>query len=153
MQARNTTSVVFAGQLSALMRERKVTQARLAQEFRVSQAAVSKWVNGTVPSGETLVRLAHFFGASPEELVGLESSRQPETKPPGSQLSGQCVASLGKPHSLASLDTGVDSFFEKLKSRVKAGLSECPPKEIEARLKMLRDLFGADDLPSTKRKR
>jgi len=135
------------------MQERKVTQVRLAQEFRVSQAAVSKWLKGTVPSGETLVRLAHFFGATSEELVGLESRRQPDAKPPGSQLSAQSVAGLGKPHSLASLDAEVDAFFEKLKSRVKAGLSGCPPKGIEARLKILGDLFGADDLLSTKRKR
>ena len=153
MQQKNNTLVVFAGQLRALMQERKVTQVRLAQEFRVSQAAVSKWLKGTVPSGETLVRLAHFFGVTPEELVGLDSRRQPEARPPGGQSFAQSVAGLGKPHSLAGLDAKIDAFFEKLKSRVKAGLSGRPPKEIEARLKILGDLFGTDDLLSTKRKR
>jgi len=135
------------------MQERKVTQVRLAQEFRVSQAAVSKWLKGTVPSGETLVRLAQFFGVTPEELVGLDSRRQPEPKPPGGELFAQSVAGLGKPRSLAGLDAKADALFEKLKSRVKAGLSGCSPKELEARLKMLRDLFGTDDLHRTKRKR
>jgi len=135
------------------MQDRKVTQVRLAQQFRVSQAAVSKWLKGTVPSGETLVRLAHFFGTTPEELIGLESRRQPETKPPNSQLSAQSVAGIGKPHSLASLEAEVDGFFEKLKLRIKAGLSQCPPKEIEARLKILGDLFSADDFLSKKRKK
>ena len=135
------------------MHERKVTQAQLAQEFRVSQAAVSKWLKGTVPSGETLVRLAHFFGATAEELVGLDSRRQPEAKPPVDQLSIRSAAGVGKLHLQASLDSEVDVFFEKLKSRVKAGLSGCPPKEVEARLKILRELFCAGDLLSTRRKR
>jgi transcriptional regulator with XRE-family HTH domain len=153
MQPPDTTLVVFAGQLRALMQERKVTQVRLAQEFRVSQAAVSKWLRGTVPSGETLVRLAHFFGVTPEQLVGLDSRRQPEAKPAGGELFAQSVAGLGKPHSLAGLDAKADALFEKLKSRVKVGLSGCSPKEIEARLKILKDLFGTDDLLRTKRKR
>lgn len=135
------------------MQERKVTQVRLAQEFRVSQAAVSKWLRGTVPSGETLVRLAQFFGATPEGLVGLDSRRQPEAKPTDGQLSAQGVSDLRKPLSLASLDAEVDILFEKLKSRVKAGLSGCPAKEIEARLKILGDLFGADNLLPKRRKR
>jgi len=135
------------------MQERKVTQVRLAQEFQVSQAAVSKWLKGTVPSGETLVRLAHFFGTTAAELVGLDSRRQPDAKPQAGQLSPQSVAGLGNPDSLASLDAEVEAFFEKLKLRVKAGLSGCPPKEIEARLRILGDLFGVDDLFSTKHKR
>ena len=153
MQPHNTTLVVFAGQLRALMQERKVTQVRLAQEFRVSQAAVSKWLKGTVPSGETLVRLAHFFGVSPEELVGLDSRRQPEARPPGGQLFSHGVVGLDKPRARSGVDAKIDAFFEKLKLRVKAGFSGCPPKEIEVRLKMFEDLFGAEKLPSTKRKR
>jgi transcriptional regulator with XRE-family HTH domain len=153
MQPKNSTIVVFAGRLRTLMQEKKVTQVRLAQEFRVSQAAVSKWLKGTVPSGETLVRLAHFFGATPEELVGLDSLRRSELKPQGSQLSAKSIAGLGKPHSLASLDAEVETLFDKLKSRVKDGILGCPPKEREARLKVIRYIFGADDLLSTKRKR
>lgn len=135
------------------MKERKVTQVRLAQEFQVSQAAVSKWLKRTVPSGETLVRLAHFFAITPEELVGLDSRGHPEPNPPTGQLSAQIAGGLVKPHSKASLDTEINALFEKLKSRVAAGLSGCPPQEVEARLKILRDLFGADGRPSTKRKK
>jgi hypothetical protein len=153
MQPQINTLVVFSGRLRTLMQERKVPQVRLAQEFRVSQAAVSKWLKGTVPSGATLVRLAHFFGVTPEELLGLDSRRRPEARPPGGPLCAQSVAGLGKPHSLAGLDAKVDAIFERLKSRVKAGLSGCSPQEIDARLKMLGDLFGADDFLSTKRKR
>ena len=153
MQQLNTTIVVFADRLSALMQKRKVTQAQLAQEFRVSQAAVSKWLKGTVPSGETLVRLAHFFGVTAEELVGLDSSRQPKGKPPIGQLIAQSGAGLRKPNLQASLDAEVDVFFDKLKLRVKAGLSECPPKEIDARLKILADLFRVDNIHPTMPKR
>jgi transcriptional regulator with XRE-family HTH domain len=135
------------------MQKRKVTQAQLAHEFRVSQAAVSKWLKGTVPSGETLVRLAHFFGITAEELIGLDSTRQPKAKPPIGQLIAQSGAGLGKLHLHSSVDAEVDFFFDNLKLRVKAGLSGCPPKEIEARLKILGDLFGADNLPSTIPKR
>jgi transcriptional regulator with XRE-family HTH domain len=135
------------------MRERKVTQVRLAKEFQVSQAAVSKWLKGTVPSGETLVRLALFFGVSPAELVGLDSQRQPDAKPPTGQLSAQSVVGRRNPDLLASLDAEVDAFFEKLKLRLKAGLHGYPPKEIEAQLRILGDLFGVEDLFSTKQKR
>jgi len=135
------------------MLERRVTQAQLAHEFRVSQAAVSKWLKGTVPSGETLVRLARFFGVTAEELVYLDSRVQPETKSPVGPLSAHGVAGLRKAHLQGGLDAEVDLFFEKLKSRVMASLSGCPPKEIEARLKILGELFGGSDLISTKRKR
>jgi transcriptional regulator with XRE-family HTH domain len=152
MQPKKTTGVVFANQLNALMQEKKVTQVRLAQEFQVSQAAVSKWLKGTVPSGETLVRLAHFFGATPEELVGLDSLRRPEAKSRGDQSSLKSVAGLGKACSLVTLDEEVDALFEKLKSRVMSGFSGCPPKESQAHLKALGALFGTDNLKCTKRK-
>ena len=134
------------------MQERKVTQAWLAQEFQVSQAAVSKWLKGTVPSGETLVRLAHFFRVTPESMVGMESCRQPEVKRPGETLVAQGIESRSKGHSRTGFDAEIDAFFDRLKSRVKADLSRCPPKEFAARLKLLEDLFGSEDLPSANRK-
>jgi transcriptional regulator with XRE-family HTH domain len=153
VQPKDNTKVVFSGRLSDLMQKSQVTQVWLAEEFHVSQAAVSKWLNGTIPSGETLVRLAHFFGVTPEEMVGLESCRQPEAKLPGGPLPTQGMAESGKGRSQASLDAEIDVFFEKLKSRVKAGLSRSSPTEIEAHLKMLANLFGNEKFSSTKRKK
>jgi transcriptional regulator with XRE-family HTH domain len=135
------------------MKERQVTQVKLAAEFRVSQAAVSKWLKGTVPSGETLVRLARFFGVPPGEMVGLESPRHPAAKSQSGPLPTQGVAGRSKTDSLARVDAELDAILGQLKSRVKAGLLGRPAEEVDCRLRTLRDLFGADKASSAKRKK
>lgn len=151
MQQNSTTGVIFGARLSALMRERRITQVRLAEEFGVSQAAVFKWLKGTVPAGETLVRLAQFLGVTPEELIGLESRKQGDDRFPRGPLPSEDAARRGKSRSAPEAE--VDALFGQLKGRVNSELSKCRPKETRARLRMLAALFGVGKMPPAKLKK
>jgi len=68
-QEQNTTLVVFSKQLNRLMKEKDVTQSELGRVMGVSQAAVSKWLKGTIPKGDQLYVLAEFFGIGMDEFI------------------------------------------------------------------------------------
>lgn len=63
------TLVNFSQHLEALIRQRGITQKQLAADMDVSQATVFKWLNGTMPGGEKLNRLAAYFGLNPDYLL------------------------------------------------------------------------------------
>ncbi len=143
MRPNNTTIVVFANRLSALMHERRVTQVRLADEFQVSQAAVSKWLKGSVPAGVTLVRPGRFFGVTAEELVGLEPPAEQPQKLSRSPSSRKSLRTLLEGQHTADA-TELNSLFDQLKVRIESDLARCKPGEARARLRMLARLFGAE---------
>ncbi len=55
------------------MAVRRVNQASLASAIGVTQAAVSKWLNGSIPKGDQLYRLARALGARMEWLISGET--------------------------------------------------------------------------------
>lgn len=56
--------------ISALRRQRGMTQAELAERLNYTDKAVSKWERGdSIPDAVTLVQLAGEFGVSLDELV------------------------------------------------------------------------------------
>ena len=56
--------------ISSLRKEKGMTQNELAQKMNVTDKAVSKWETGAaVPTTETLVQLADFFGVSLDFLL------------------------------------------------------------------------------------
>ena len=56
--------------ISALRKQKGITQEELANELGVSAQAVSKWENGTSdPSTSNLFALAKLYGISVEELL------------------------------------------------------------------------------------
>lgn len=62
---------MFNDRLRALRQQRAMTQAEVAQELYISQAAYSKYEVGTSsPNPETLAKLAGVLGVSVDYLVG-----------------------------------------------------------------------------------
>lgn len=62
---------MFNDRLRALRQQREMTQAEVAQELYISQAAYSKYEVGTSsPNPETLAKLAGVLGVSVDYLVG-----------------------------------------------------------------------------------
>jgi len=51
------------------MRARKITQAQLGAAIGVSQAAVYKWLNNSMPAADSIVKLARFLETTPEALL------------------------------------------------------------------------------------
>lgn len=137
MQINSNTLVVFGKRLMLLMQEKKVTQAQLAKEFSVSQAAVSKWQRGTVPNGETLVRLAMFFAVTPESLVGLEvsSGRSRTTAKSSSNVADQKLKDYEK-----TLHGLVNTAEERLRKK----LGQIPPSEAKKIIGIFKNLLSGE---------
>lgn len=68
-QAENISPTIFADTLRALMQEREVTQVQLADQAGVTQASVSGWLQGSIPKGDVLYRLARCLRVSMEYLL------------------------------------------------------------------------------------
>ena len=55
----------------------------VGKEIGLSSGIISKWKNGGIPNGETLMKLARYFGVSTDYLLGLS---------PYIQINGELVA-------------------------------------------------------------
>ena len=64
--------------ISALRRQRGMTQAELAERLNYTDKAVSKWERGdSIPDAVTLVQLAGEFGVTLDELISGEKPEAP----------------------------------------------------------------------------
>jgi len=75
VQEKNTTKVIFARRLIALMSHNNVTQDQLASKIGVTQTTVWKWRKGAIPDGVSTVKLARFFGVSEDSLFSENPSK------------------------------------------------------------------------------
>ena len=67
---------VFSKRLSALMKERNVTQEELAHELGIKRQTVSLYKNGqSTPDAAQLKNIATFFDVSADWLLGLTNTR------------------------------------------------------------------------------
>ncbi len=64
---------VFSERLKKLREDKAFTLQMLGKELGVSGVAIGRWERGArVPTIETLVMLAKYFGVSADYLVGLD---------------------------------------------------------------------------------
>jgi transcriptional regulator with XRE-family HTH domain len=69
MQTKKQQSVVFCEKLKVLMKDKKLKQHHLVSKLGVTQAAVSRWYNGSIPNPDILPELADFLGVSVDYLL------------------------------------------------------------------------------------
>jgi transcriptional regulator with XRE-family HTH domain len=69
MQAQKTTILIFSQNLRNSMEASCLTQKALAEKIGVSQAAISKWLNGSIPRADQLALAATALGVSMEWLL------------------------------------------------------------------------------------
>lgn len=76
---------MFYDVYSELCLEKGVSCSRAAKEIGLSNSTVTKWKNtGAVPSGDTLAKVAAYFGVSVNDLIG-EQKKPPPGVPVGFQ--------------------------------------------------------------------
>ena len=64
--------ILFKERLKELRIEKKLSQAELAKELKVSQRSISSWETGfREPDFKTLSRIALFFDVTTDYLLGL----------------------------------------------------------------------------------
>ena len=76
MQARKTTFLIFSDNLQNAMDQNNLHQAGLASKVGVTQASVSKWLNGSIPRGDQLHLVSSALGVSMEWLLTGESGTE-----------------------------------------------------------------------------
>ncbi len=70
MEESKNLRIIIAKNLTALRKNRKLTQSELAERFGYSDKAVSKWENGdTLPDVETLYKLCQFYNVKLDFLI------------------------------------------------------------------------------------
>lgn len=61
----------FGERLRAILKERKLTQAKLIKDLRLSSSVPYKWLSGKdKPSIDSLIRLAEYFECTVDYLIG-----------------------------------------------------------------------------------
>lgn len=82
--------------LRALRKEKKLTQAGLAERLGLTQQAVAKWEGAlSFPEPAVLARLAGFFGVSADYLLGLAGTFVPAGPFAGVRIIGTVKAGYG----------------------------------------------------------
>ena len=77
------TKQTFGATISALRREKGMTQLELAQQMGVTDKAVSKWErNLSFPDVTSLPKLAEVLGTSVDELLEVKTAAQEEPAGP-----------------------------------------------------------------------
>ena len=76
------TKQTFGATISALRKEKGLTQLELAQQMGVTDKAVSKWErNLSFPDVASLPKLAEVLGTSVDELLEVKTAAQEEPEP------------------------------------------------------------------------
>ena len=76
------TKQTFGATISALRKERGMTQLELARQMGVTDKAVSKWGrNLSFPDIASLPKLAEVLGTSVDELLEVKTAQQEEPTP------------------------------------------------------------------------
>ena len=69
--------MLFAQRLSLLLDDKGITAYRLRKDLSLSNSIVTYWMDGTrLPNGESLIKLAEYFGVSIDYLVGRTDIRE-----------------------------------------------------------------------------
>ena len=80
----------------SLMSERGISAKELSEKTGISSGNISDWKSGrSTPKGETLIKIADYFGVSVDYLLGRESSIKKEPDASG-ELSVKNVKFIGR---------------------------------------------------------
>ncbi len=66
---------MFANSLKRMRERNGISQAYLAEKLHVSQGTIGNWETGKrIPDADMLIRIANYFNATVDELLGNESA-------------------------------------------------------------------------------
>lgn len=65
---------MFFDRLKLLCDRRGVSPYKACTDIGLNRAAVAKWKNGSVPNGQTLAKIAEYFGVSTDYLLEKETA-------------------------------------------------------------------------------
>ena len=66
----------FIDNVKTLCKERGISVSKMIKDLSLAHGNVTNWNKGTVPKGETLDKIADYFGVSTDYLLGKTEKRQ-----------------------------------------------------------------------------
>ena len=66
----------FSIRLKSLVKAKNLPQRQLSKEIGVSTTTLQRWLNGQIPSDESLDLLSKYFNVEPEWFLGLDVDKR-----------------------------------------------------------------------------
>lgn len=68
----------FISRIEELLKNRRIQKNKMLSDLNLSVNSFTNWKNrGTVPSGDTLQKIADYFGVTVDYLLGKEQEKKP----------------------------------------------------------------------------
>lgn len=68
----------FISRIEELLKSRRIQKNKMLSDLNLSVNSFTNWKNrGTVPSGDTLQKIADYFGVTVDYLLGKEQEKKP----------------------------------------------------------------------------
>lgn len=113
---------MFWERFENLCNEKGIKPNPVAAKIGIKSGTVTKWKNGTIPTGETLIKIANFFNVSIDYLLGRTDI---PSIPSGNTVYIPVAARGG---GVSYLTFTLDEYMEKIKTS--KGLSAPPENAI-----------------------
>lgn len=70
---------MFVDTFCELCDKRGVSPNKACIDMGISRTSTAKWKSGSVPNGQTLSKIADYFGVTTDYLLGAETKKEPST--------------------------------------------------------------------------
>lgn len=141
-----------------LCKDKGLSPIRAALEAQISKSLVTKWkTNGTeVPSPEVLKKLSDFFGVTPNDLLGYETSRWETTELEVDAKEENEMAKRTTPvithteilsRAIRSIEADIDDLHKKcedIPQPQRNALLAASTEELRGKLAALKALYGIE---------
>ncbi len=101
-----------------LCKDKGISPSVVADTLGVGRASTTKWKNGALPRGETLQKLADYFGVTVDALLGNEKTPSEEGEKDGKDVvvvfrGGERIVQHVTPEQAALIDNLLKQFDQK----------------------------------------
>ena len=70
---------MFVDTFYELCEKHKVSPNKACIDMGISRTSTAKWKSGSVPNGQTISKIADYFGVTTDFLLGAETKKEPLT--------------------------------------------------------------------------
>lgn len=70
---------MFVDTFYELCEKHRVSPNKACIDMGISRTSTAKWKSGSVPNGQTLSKIADYFGVTTDYLLGAETKKEPST--------------------------------------------------------------------------
>lgn len=106
----------------------------LARDLGISSGSITKWKNGGIPNGETLIKIADYFGCSVDYLLGREDKKTLTVSNTG-DINNSVVGSI---NSAVHINSEMNDIGREI-------INVCNSLDIKSQVKVLQYAYELED--------